>query len=64
MKIISTGGDWVNIDNGDEWITFSHWDGSSWTAEHNPASSKILYSHWGSSANDIWAIGKGIIIRY
>ena len=27
MKIISTGGDWVNIANGDEWITFNHWDG-------------------------------------
>ncbi len=27
MKIISTGGNWVNIDNGDEWITFNHWDG-------------------------------------
>ncbi len=27
MKIISTGGDWVNNYNGDEWITFNHYDG-------------------------------------
>ncbi len=29
MKIISTGGHWVNIDNGNEWITFNHWDGDN-----------------------------------
>lgn len=35
-----------------------------WTVQDSPAGGKWLYGVWGSSSNDVFAVGDGIILHY
>jgi hypothetical protein len=59
--------DFADVGKAPETPLVAHWDGKSWRVQHTPFeryTHVTLYSVSAVSADDIWAVGNHLIVRY